>query len=528
MKKRKFAVIFVAICLLLTTAATPAVTKTATPGESNLIMQPQLKIKPMYDDSSPDGYSPAQIKTAYSIDSAIGTGKGKTIAVITAFGSDTITDDLNVFDTTYNLPAADLTIHNDGAVAIDPYWALETSMDVEWAHAIAPDAKILLVVAPTDDGEGMLDAVDYAVDNGANIVTMSWGSDEDQSELSDDSHFAKSGVIFLASAGDDGAGAIYPATSPYVISVGGTTLDLDSSGKRISETGWSSSGGGKSLYESAPAWQDNFGASSDTRATPDVSAIADPENGASVYCSATVDRDSGWFVMGGTSLSAPVWAGIIACLNQNANTIANVGTLYTMAGGTGYINVNNSFYDITSGSNGYTATVGFDQVTGLGTPRCSNMVASGLVKGNATGVSYSAHVQKLGWKNAVTNGTLAGTTGKGLRVEGLKVKLLGSNTAGASISYQAFVQKKGWMAAVSNGVMAGTSGLGLRIEALRMTISGLTGYSVQYRTYVQKRGWMSWKTTANGKAITAAPIAGTMGQSLRIEAVEIKLIPPSS
>jgi Predicted protease len=371
----------------------------------------------------------------------------------------------------------------------------------------------------------MLDAVDYAVDNGADIVTMSWGSDEDQSEIDDDSHFSKSGVIFLASAGDDGADAIWPATSPNVISVGGTSLSLDDNGNRLSETGWSQSGGGKSLYESAPSWQDNFGASSDMRVTPDVSAIADPDSGVSVYCGTAVQRQSGWFVMGGTSLSAPVWAGIVACLNQNSSYIGNVAALYTLAGGTGYTNADNFFYDITSGSNGYAATVGFDQVTGLGTPRCGG---NPVVKTDVSGVSYSAHVQKIGWQNAVKNGALAGTTGKALRVEALKIKLLGSSTAGTAITYQAYVQKKGWMAAVSNGATAGTTGLGLRVEALRMTLSGLNGYSVRYRVHVQKKGWMDWKTAANGKALSATPIAGTMGQSLRVEAVEITIVKTGS
>ena len=140
------------------------------------------------------------------------------------------------------------------------------------------------------------------------------------------------------------------------------------------------------------------------------------------------------------------------------------------------------------------------------------------------GISYTAHVQRIGWQSAVTDGAEAGTEGKALRLEGLRLKLTGKLPLGASIEYQAHVQRIGWQAAVSDGALAGTTGKGLRIEALRFTLKGLTGYAVKYRAYVQRVGWLDWVTTANGTNISDAAAAGTVGRSLRMEAVEIILV----
>lgn len=147
---------------------------------------------------------------------------------------------------------------------------------------------------------------------------------------------------------------------------------------------------------------------------------------------------------------------------------------------------------------------------------------SGLIVNSSNiGVSYSSHIQKLGWQKAAANGIISGTTGKSLRLEGLKIDLTGDVPANASIIYQAHVQKLGWQKAVSNGALAGTTGKSLRAEALKITLSGLTGYEVKYRVHVQKLGWQNWQTTKNGTNISDAAISGTTGKSLRIEAVEI-------
>lgn len=140
------------------------------------------------------------------------------------------------------------------------------------------------------------------------------------------------------------------------------------------------------------------------------------------------------------------------------------------------------------------------------------------------GVQYQAHVQSIGWQTPVENGAEAGTDGRALRVEALKINLTGHVPTGAKITYQAHVQTIGWQSPVSNGAEAGTDGKALRVEALKITLSGMTGYEVQYRAHVQKIGWQNWVTTTNGTSISSAALAGTTGQSLRVEAVEIRLV----
>lgn len=143
------------------------------------------------------------------------------------------------------------------------------------------------------------------------------------------------------------------------------------------------------------------------------------------------------------------------------------------------------------------------------------------------GVSYRGQVQSIGWQGSVINGDPCGTTGRSLRLEAIKVTLTGA-PQGASITYAAYVQHTGWQAPVSGGSLAGTVGASLRMEAFRVTLSGLDGYAVRYRAYVQHFGWMAWQETANGTGIGSAGIAGTMGKSLRVEALEIKLVPPQN
>jgi uncharacterized protein YjdB len=214
-------------------------------------------------------------------------------------------------------------------------------------------------------------------------------------------------------------------------------------------------------------------------------------------------------------LGTPAWAGIIADLNQNTNYIKNAGSFYALAGGTGYTNAGGCFYDIATGSNGYNASNGYDMVTGLGSPQGDNLAPRG--------VTYSAHVQDKGWQPYVNDGAQAGTTGKSLRLEAINIKLTGDVPAGASITYEAHVQKIGWQAAESNGAQAGTTGKSLRVEALKITLNGMSGYNVKYRAYVQNIGWQPWQTTENGTNIADAAIAGTVGKSLRVEAVEIAI-----
>ena len=328
---------------------------------------------PIYINVTPSTstyYNPGQIRHAYGFDQLAATGAGQKIAIVDAYGNASIQSDLNTFCSQFGLPAATVQIlgTNPGT---DTGWALETALDVEWAHAIAPGATIILSVARTSSLNDLLSAVDAAVNAGATVVSMSWGAAEFSGISVYDSHFNKAGVTFTASSGDNGAGVDWPAVSQYVVGVGGTTLTLDSSNNRISETAWSGSGGGVSSYVAIPSfqsgWQSNAG-----RGVPDVSYVADPNTGVLVYDSV----NGGWFVVGGTSAGAPQWAAAIALANQLrlANGSSNMGaatpSIYSKAKGsttTPYLVNSTYFYDVSSGNNGtYTAAPPYDFVTGLG------------------------------------------------------------------------------------------------------------------------------------------------------------------
>jgi len=351
--------------------------------------------------TSPTGLTPSQVRHAYGFDqlscSFTGTwgdpnlcGYGQTIAIIDAYDDPNIEKDLAVFSNQFGLPACTsangcfIKATPQGLPRSDQGWALEISLDVEWAHAIAPGAKILLVEAKSNKLSDLLAAVDYAVKQlGVHQVSMSWGGSEFSSETTYDTHFNVAGVSFFASSGDSGNGVLWPAASPYVIGVGGTTLNVDNYGNVISETAWSGSGGGISSYELEPSYQVNYGIiSNGKRGVPDVSYDADPNTGFPVYDSFGYRGQKGWFQVGGTSAGAPQWAALFAIVNSGrstpiSSTSFGTGTLiYDAASNAVY---SSNYRDITVGSNGNcgsvcTATTGYDFVTGLGSPLANNLV----------------------------------------------------------------------------------------------------------------------------------------------------------
>jgi len=323
--------------------------------------------------TSPTGLSPSQIKTVYNLPSTGGSG---TIAIVDAYNAPNIEKDLGTFNTKFSLPAC--TTSNGcfekhqmrSSLPTDSGWALEISLDVEWAHAIAPTAKILLVEARSSSLADLLAAVDYARGrSGVTAVSMSWGGSEFSSEAQYDSYFTSAtGATFYASSGDSGHGVSWPSVSSNVVSVGGTTLGFDASGALASETAWNGSGGGLSQYEPEPGYQTTFNVPNDStakRAVPDVSYNADPASGFSVYDSTRYNRQSGWFQVGGTSAGAPQWAAIKA-LGQSATA----SQIYQDAAST---NAASFLRDVLTGTNGTCATyctsgVSYDYVTGLGSP----------------------------------------------------------------------------------------------------------------------------------------------------------------
>jgi len=412
-------------------------------------------------------FAPAAMQNAYNVSPLYAqgfTGRGKTIAVIDSFGSATIANDLNVFSTAFGLPH----LCGEGGVTCTPgmptftilqvqgspppnppppnngtgqenhnLWALEVSLDVEWAHAIAPEANIILVTTPTAEVLGvqgfpqMMNAVQYVVDNHlADVISMSLGAGEGtfsgtasllnlRQALID---AQTNHVTVLASSGDGGTSNAlkvptknpnlipypsvgWPASDPLVTAVGGTRLCMDATTgltvdntspptvcqglPGVREVGWPFSGGGYSILFSRPDFQNTLppgssyvgssvgapGPNSNMRGVPDIAFQASARTGTLVYDSG----EGGWFIVGGTSCSAPQWAGLIAIADQIAGHRLGLinPALYSLAAGPNY---STYFYDVTVGTNqtssipGYLASPGWDAVTGLGTPNAANLV----------------------------------------------------------------------------------------------------------------------------------------------------------
>jgi subtilase family serine protease len=361
-------------------------------------------------------YSADQIRAAYDVGPLLARGNdgtGTTIGVVVSYGSPTIQSDLRVFDAAWGLPDPPSieTITPAGPVpAFDPSdadmsgWAFETSLDVEYAHLIAPGASILVVATPVSETDGvagfpeMMRAENYVIDHGqADVITQSLGAAEPTFPSADRIralrgafvNAAKHGVTVVAAAGDSGATDFendqeslfsyrvdsWPSTDPLVTSVGGTRLHLDATGRRNSpDTTWNdeygAGGGGLSTVFPRPAFQDRVrGVVGDARGTPDISLSAAVDGGALVYTSYDAG-DTGWSVAGGTSEAAPLFAGMVALAAQRAkHPLGAINpALYRLAG-----RPNSGIVDVKSGDNsyadvmGYTAEPGYDLATGLGT-----------------------------------------------------------------------------------------------------------------------------------------------------------------
>jgi hypothetical protein len=352
--------------------------------------------------AGPMGTTPAQIRHAYGLDSVtfnngaiVGDGTGTTIAIVDAFDDPKIANDLHQFDVKFGLPDPIFTkVDQNGGTAYpapNSGWITEIALDVEWAHAVAPQANILLVEANSDFDSDLYQAVDYARQaSGVVAVSMSWGSSEYSGETVNDGHFTTpaghGGVTFLAASGDRGSPGIYPAVSSNVVAVGGTTLTLGAAGNVIKETGWRGSGGGISSFEAQPSYQNGVVTQSTTsRTTPDVAYDSDPATGFPVYDSYNNGTVTPWHTWGGTSDASPQWAGLIAIADQG-RLQAGEGTLdgatQTLPALYGISSAD--YRDITSGTStgspNFSAGLGYDLVTGRGSPNAGSMVGD-LVAG---------------------------------------------------------------------------------------------------------------------------------------------------
>jgi subtilase family serine protease len=323
--------------------------------------------------AAPTGYGPPQFQTAYSLPSAT-AGSGQTVAIVDAYDDPNAESDLAVYSSQYGLPACTTAngcfkkVNQTGGSnppRPDHGWALEISLDVQIAHAICPNCKILLVEASTNYLSDLSVAEGYAAGH-ANVVSNSYGAKEFSGETSYDGAYNHPGVPITVSSGDSGYGVEWPAASPYVTAVGGTTLNLNANNTRASETAWNGSGSGCSSVEPQPSWQNFLQPGCTHRSVADVSADADPNTGAAVYDSYGYYGQKGWFQVGGTSLSAPLIASVYALAGNGAATVYG-SYPYTHT---------SSLYDVTQGSNGRrcspsylcTAGPGYDGPTGLGTP----------------------------------------------------------------------------------------------------------------------------------------------------------------
>ena len=372
-------------------SVSPDLTETETPASLGCI----YKVGPNYT-----GCNPATGAKKHP------SGGWGAIAIVDAYHNPYAAYELKTFSAAYGLPftASKFTqVYANGnghctVPPVDPGWGLEISLDIEWAHVMAPAARIILVEACSSSMDDLAYAEyvagQWVAKYGGGDISNSWGGGEFSGELAYDNYFFRyyfQNISYFASAGDSGCGAAYPSSSPWVVSAGGTTVNRDSSGNFVNESCWAGSGGGTSTYET---WEDDFTNSNmggwaayqypifgqAPRHTPDLSFNADPASGAVVFDCAYFNGSCYYFAVGGTSLSAPALAGIV-------NSAANKMGTANVSGGQfapWYTNQENNliyaeylaikeyaknYYDVTTGSNGCTVGAGWDYCTGVGSPR---------------------------------------------------------------------------------------------------------------------------------------------------------------
>jgi subtilase family serine protease len=357
-------------------------------------------VRPAAAATTPSGYGPTDLHSAYNLPTT--GGSGQTVGIVDAFNDPTAAADLAVYRSTYGLPACTVAsgcfrqVGETGTSTLpttDTGWAQEESLDLDMVSAICPGCKILLVEATSASDADLATSVDEAATLGATEISNSYGGSEASSETAENADYTHPGVAITASAGDSGYGVEFPAASPSVTAVGGTTLNTASNARGWTETVWGSStgggllgalgtsategtGSGCSAYEAKPVWQKDTGCAK--RTVADVSAVADPNTGVAVYDS-TADStgDVGWMEFGGTSVSSPIIASVYALAGGVSTSVSGAQLAYSHA---------SSLNDVTSGTNGScdggvlglggssanaylcTGEVGYDGPTGLGTP----------------------------------------------------------------------------------------------------------------------------------------------------------------
>lgn len=330
--------------------------------------------------SGPTGYAPSDLVSAYHLAGASST---KTIAIVDAYDNPNAESDLNAYRAQYGLSPCTTAngcftkVNQNGGSTMpagDTGWGQEIDLDIEMASAICPTCHILLVEASSNGFVDLGTAVNRAAAMGATAISNSYGtSGEFSGETTYSSYYNHPGIAVTASSGDNGYGAAFPAVDNHVVAVGGTSLRRDSTTSRgWTETAWSGAGSGCSSFFVKPSWQTDTGCS--RRMEADVSAVADPNTGVSVYDSYGSTGGLNWYVFGGTSVASPIIASVYALANNTGTTDYPAKFAYANR---------SALNDVTSGSNGTctgsgkkrggspyfcNAGVGYDGPTGLGTP----------------------------------------------------------------------------------------------------------------------------------------------------------------
>jgi subtilase family serine protease len=405
--------------------------------------------QPMATTTPVTTYTPAQIRAAYGLPVLAGAtpaqlGAGQTIYIVNAKHDPNIAAELAAFNTKFGLPGCSTRTLAAGASlplaaasatgcelvvaysaganltstapAYDSGWATEIALDVQWAHATAPLARLVLIEAPDAGVASLSNAVALANKMGPGVVSMSFGAGEGSWTASYDAVFNTAGMSYLAATGDNGAAVSWPSVSTKVVAVGGTTLAYSGSGTR-SETTWSGTGGGMSAYTALPSYQSGIGGYA-RRAVADVAFNADPNSGQYVALLSPGATAVRWVSAGGTSLATPQWAGLLAVANalRAAGGKPALGqphaALYQQIGGvpTQY---GLAFKDIAAGSNGSCTTcaskAGYDTPTGWGTPNATALFTS---LSGATASSSTTPTTPVASGPALTTTSLAGSAGK--------------------------------------------------------------------------------------------------------------------
>jgi subtilase family serine protease len=352
-------------------------------------------------------FYPIHLQQVYQL-SGKNTGAGQLIGIVCAYGYPNAYSDLYAFCTQFNLPKPNnvntvqklmatpasntfnfMVYQMSTPIQNDPEWSVEQALDTQWAHVSAPTAPILLVQAKSATTTDLFAGIQYAVNAGASVISLSWGMPEGSyaRNASYQQIFNKPNTTFIASSGDS-VGVYYPSVSPYIVSAGGTTLTINSSTVgttttfvRGTEKVWYNSisdaeGCGVSKYLAIPSYQAGFTTSKSARTVPDIVSVADPNSGVLVYNS-FYSKTTRWYQIGGTSLSSPFMAGIIASANAarvvkkktRFSSTTLLQALYQLLKSGNSSNYSKSMYDVTTGTNnGYTTKAGYDVPSGVGAP----------------------------------------------------------------------------------------------------------------------------------------------------------------